>query len=678
MLQSFSFILLGVFRSGFVRLGSVLRTPASLLIFAIAVSLCVGYIYGKEPPFELPDWLVGKSFSKSIENHFEYNAHVAGWIIIIAAVLFIFFPFLVEAQSSVIAWYYRWRLRKSFYIAAHAANVQDPGQPLSFRESFKWWRESFWTPKPKVAPALRDRAAKDTPEFELSPIVEPPIVVPPGIVLPRKRGEGGEGLEAKGVAPPVPSPVAPPPPVAQRKYDERATVPGDPSFNDLLKAHMDVSESKQWYLPRFFSQFTSSLWRRTEDEPLVGIAHASVSAVDPVRGFRLIDSTTKQACDALDVEDPHIIKTYPYRKSDDRFATMPLSQAMSTSAAAVSSHMGSFEGDLRGDMRQVGGLALGIALQRSDPYAKVWMTLCAWLLRIVGVAPFLYVGYYRVFEYSTHSGRQLIYEQMPVNVWFVTVITIAFFGLVVASARECRLIELFFPIATTVHRLIQSFASEPTVTLYSQARRDFDGNPPNTLYLSDGGHTENFALLPLLGEYKYKHIVIADGEENPTNGTKTLLEALDLGRLTLGYRFAMKRPTADSPTGEEDVSTAFIQWCHARRKREETDNFVFWAYYDSIATEIHYVRPRLIGAAPSLNGCCCVGCNTCCSCSPLSLVSQLVCKEFPHHSTGNQFFTTDHFQEYSDMGKALTDTVKLASDDAFLPSPPPGWYLPRS
>ena len=214
-------------------------------------------------------------------------------------------------------------------------------------------------------------------------------------------------------------------------------------------------------------------------------------------------------------------------------------------------------------------------------------------------------------------------------------------------------------------------------------------HPPPILRLSDGGHFENLALLPLLDK-KLKKIVIFDGSCNPGDEkyAESLLTALELAREKLHCSFV----GMSGRDINEDIRVEFLKMKSKQRPRSYRFKV---QYYDQVDTkpisdgEILFVAPRhpcesiplrpetgqpkpwkdfdmpleadKWGDSPELTDleadrltfCCCTCCHryssSCCSCR---CISERLLGKFPHHITANQFFTPDTFSAYHREGYA--------------------------
>ena len=270
-------------------------------------------------------------------------------------------------------------------------------------------------------------------------------------------------------------------------------------------------------------------------------------------------------------------------------------------------------------------------------------------------------------------------------------------------------------------RFVRGFFSIPNVGT----------NPPPVLRLSDGGHFENLALLPLL-EKKLPKIVIADGSCNPGGDryADELLKAVRIAREKLHCWFEGIHE-ADSDTEqydgrdiEEDIRVKLLS---KDKDGKLPRKYRFRVHYcddgdgEPTEGEIIYMAPRhpreskplkeepmlswksfrqndendlgaesrfheLWGQSPvlsedeanKLNWCCCsrchinVKCDCCCDCCQedgiCHWLSSRCLGEFPHHVTANQFFTPDMFTAYHREGYAAYFEANIPGD----------FYQPRS
>ena len=226
------------------------------------------------------------------------------------------------------------------------------------------------------------------------------------------------------------------------------------------------------------------------------------------------------------------------------------------------------------------------------------------------------------------------------------------------------------------------------------------------LRLSDGGHFENLALLPLL-EKKLDYIVVADGSCNP-GGEKyadALLHAIKKAREILHCSFTPLTNDEETEGGgtrdiEGDIRVRFLtkkkgrfprhyrfkvhyydvidvngvpvdKFCgktgeilflaprHPKECKEEgeDENDEKWKEFDVEGNpDDLWKKPRKLteDQANRLNWCCCRCCHG--DCFPGDICHRIssffLRGGFPHHTTGNQFFTPDMFSAYHCEGLA--------------------------
>jgi len=175
----------------------------------------------------------------------------------------------------------------------------------------------------------------------------------------------------------------------------------------------------------------------------------------------------------------------------------------------------------------------------------------------------------------------------------------------------------------------------------------YGGDPvPPEVYLSDGAHGDNMALLPLLARQIHKKIIVCDGTEDLNESCINLVLSLNTARETLRCSFLTVNGGTDI---EEEI----------KRFAEDTDQAClrFTVIYHSEGdlgslpySEIVYLKPRRGFAShytfrEDLHGCCCEFCHT----RPFAFMDAC-CGTFPQHITINQFFTQAQFEQYSLLG----------------------------
>lgn len=220
-------------------------------------------------------------------------------------------------------------------------------------------------------------------------------------------------------------------------------------------------------------------------------------------------------------------------------------------------------------------------------------------------------------------------------------------------------------------------------------------NPPAVLYLSDGGHTENLGILPLLKK-RLQKIVSIDGGQTILDEDygRILLEALNMARKKLDCSFSgmdgrdiaedirekfVERMPGSQPSsyrfkvqyyqkninseGKTKIGEGEILYIVPRHpnKAVKTKEYVTWedALYD-ISVELPADQwgngPELKAEeADRLTFCCC----ECCHGNACRGFSEAMCEAFPQHSTNNQFFTPSMFSAYHREGYRASMEAKI-------------------
>ena len=210
--------------------------------------------------------------------------------------------------------------------------------------------------------------------------------------------------------------------------------------------------------------------------------------------------------------------------------------------------------------------------------------------------------------------------------------------------------------------------------------------PPAILRLSDGGHIENLALLPLL-KRRLQRIVVVNGGHTASDSAYAddLVHALGLARDKLNCyfissdgrdviqdvkdKFVRKPPgeqprsyrfkvdyyeRADSDTADRKVGEGEILLIAPRHPNNgvHTSERVTWkeALRDidvDLEAELWGAGPEVgVEEAERLTFCCC----ECCHARPCCGISKSLCGVFPQHKTANQFFTPAMFSAYHREG----------------------------
>ena len=206
-------------------------------------------------------------------------------------------------------------------------------------------------------------------------------------------------------------------------------------------------------------------------------------------------------------------------------------------------------------------------------------------------------------------------------------------------------------------------------------------SPPALLRLSDGGHFENLALLPLLKK-KLKRIVVVNGGNTPEEYYgEPLLSALKLAREKLhcsftgmdgrdvsedlrarfiephpeqrSYKFKVQYYSTDNNGVEVKDGDGEIMFIAPRKPaKRSSEEVVTWADVDqaSLLEEGKWGRgPELTADEFNhLTWCCCECCHA--DNSKCQWLSGKLCGSFPQHTTANQFFTPSMFTAYHREG----------------------------
>ncbi len=165
------------------------------------------------------------------------------------------------------------------------------------------------------------------------------------------------------------------------------------------------------------------------------------------------------------------------------------------------------------------------------------------------------------------------------------------------------------------------------------------------LYVTDGGHWENTALVELLRTCHHREIVCVDADSGPGNLAKSISKAIDLAQLECAASVALNldvlRAEPD-PSPGRDYSPRSVNLGLVRRLDGNGERIsVLW-----------YSKPALTQDMP-----------------PQLLAYREVDPSFPRVSTVNQFFHVAQFTAYRDLGrfnarKVLSARATLAAEVA--------------
>lgn len=373
---------------------------------------------------------------------------------------------------------------------------------------------------------------------------------------------------------------------------------------------------------------------------------------------------------------------------------LKLSDAMAISAAAVSFGMGRFDAltrTVRSDgIQGLFGLSMGRTVWTRDRTAWPMMkrALLPGALQATNGALHLVLAY-GVIDVRSNSSQLM-------------------FSIVVAilCLLLLQLLVVCFWDADSVASFPQLRAARRFLGL--QFLTDADQPPPCHLVLSDGGHSENLAVLPLL-RARHRMIVAMDGGADTHQGCQDLLDLLDEAARRWNIHFKPYQPTtpdgckevlldvpANRPSQPDQVDLrAYIKNTWSRRRLRNDDRRTLALaievhypqvpeYTDTTTTGVRrrveakaacvglliYLKPRQWEAPPPttptptttgtglvdrdhytqthLHGCCCVCCHT----EVCGHLTSGCCDVFPHVSTANQFFTPEQHRWYRLQGMA--------------------------
>lgn len=374
---------------------------------------------------------------------------------------------------------------------------------------------------------------------------------------------------------------------------------------------------------------------------------------------------------------------------------MRLSAAMAISGAAVSYDMGAYERamDMVLDLLNLLGLGMGDEMvsdqrqgqdQRESTAGKMKQYVLPYLVEFGCVIPLFALP----FVYWVGHSKPWIEYLVLVHILIVVLLT----GLAMAKTgstdpgRWERFLSWWIR-HTFFVRFIRGFLSINNIGT----------NPPPILRLSDGGHFENLALLPLLDK-KLKKIVIFDGSCNSGDEkyAESLLTALELAREKLhcsfvgmsgrdinedirveflkmnskqrprSYRFKVQYYGQADTKPSSDGEILFVAPRHpseSKPLKPETEQPKSWEYFDMpLESNKWGESPELtVAEADRLTFCCCLCCHcNSSSCSSCRCISERLLGKFPHHITANQFFTPDTFSAYHREGYAACVEAKVA------------------
>eukprot|EP00794_Sanderia_malayensis_P013869 gene13869-15317_t len=354
-----------------------------------------------------------------------------------------------------------------------------------------------------------------------------------------------------------------------------------------------------------------------------------------------------------------------------------LSDAMATSAAVVSKHMGHYSNQSLLSVQNLLGLTMGKSWISDKRYFKGYCRslLIPFIIQLVVTIPLVILPIYEV-----HRRRFGIADEV-----FLGIFLSFMFVFVVLS---------LLPTGESAQSKFERFTRWCIINIFQvrYMREVLQINnvgevPPAILYLSDGGHVENLGMLALL-KRRLRRIIVADGGFNATeyDVAESLLMALKMAREKLHCSFK----GMDGRDIEEDIRDRFIEKVNGKHSRFYRFRVDYYEKTKSTNYETKWVgEGQIIFLAPrhpkdcahidedlaweKLKSChlgemkrdrwgtsplvtedevdqLTVGCCECCHVSCCQSCSDPICGKFPQHVTANQFFTPAMFSAYHREG----------------------------
>ncbi|XP_078381571.1 uncharacterized protein LOC144664342 isoform X2 [Oculina patagonica] len=355
-------------------------------------------------------------------------------------------------------------------------------------------------------------------------------------------------------------------------------------------------------------------------------------------------------------------------------ADIKLSEAMATSAAAVSYHMGKHEDKFEPlqSIQIMLGLGLGKSQIVEPEHCSRWLSTClAFLIQLVLVSPIIGLPMIPLL------GGSEVWNQRAVICFLVFFCALTLIAIMPTGAEDPQCWQNFVRWCI-VHIYHVRFIRELLEVV------NVGPTPPAVLHLSDGGHVENLGILPLLKKRLQRIVVIDGGTLKEDQGVAgALINALEKARDTLHCSFI----GINGRDVLEDLRANFIDRPSSKQPRSYRFRVEYYNYTEDGEEqkvgegEVLYILPRhpkqgfsgerkswgeiagdveidieadLWGSGPEvemeeverLTCCCC----ECCHRYPLKFLSGLLCGAFPNHSTANQFFTPAMFTAYHREG----------------------------
>lgn len=161
------------------------------------------------------------------------------------------------------------------------------------------------------------------------------------------------------------------------------------------------------------------------------------------------------------------------------------------------------------------------------------------------------------------------------------------------------------------------------------------------VYVTDGGHWENTALVELLRTCHHREIVCVDADSGPGNLVKSVSKAIDLAQLECAASIALNLDVlrADrDPSPGRDYSPRSVNLGLVRRRDGDPEQLQGTAEEIELSAErislLWYCKPALTEDMP-----------------PHLLAYRELDPTFPRVSTVNQFFHVAQFTAYRDLGR---------------------------
>ncbi len=174
------------------------------------------------------------------------------------------------------------------------------------------------------------------------------------------------------------------------------------------------------------------------------------------------------------------------------------------------------------------------------------------------------------------------------------------------------------------------------------------------LYVTDGGHWENTALVELLRTGLHQEIVCIDADAGPGHRVASLSKAIDLAKLECNATVMVNLDTLRAgrdPYPGQDYSPRSVTLGIVHRQVRDPDLLVTEAGHHF--TLLWYCKPALTQDMP-----------------PKLLAYREIDETFPRVNTVNQFFHTAQFAAYRDLGRYNAGQIQVARErlrDAVTP-----------